>query len=74
MDRSRGLPHQDRNICPEYGLDPPKSRRETLQKVVENNRAKLLWDVLIKTDRKVLANQPDMVVVDKQKKEAVVNI
>ena len=61
-----------RNICSEYGLDPPKSRWETPQKVVENNRAKLLWDFHIQTDRKVLANQPDIVVVDKQRKEAVV--
>ena len=29
----------DRNICSEYGLDPPKSRWETPQKVVENNGA-----------------------------------
>ena len=36
-----------RNICSEYGLDLPKSRWETLQKAVENNRAKLLWDFQI---------------------------
>ena len=54
-----------RNICSQYGLEPP-------QKVVEYKRAKLLWDFLIQTNRKVLANQPDIVVVDKQKKEAVV--
>ena len=61
-----------RNICTEYGLDPPKSRWETPQTVVENNRAKVLWDFHIQTDRKVLANQPDIVIVDKQKKEAAV--
>ena len=61
-----------RNICSEYGLDPPKSRWETPQKVVENNRAKLLWDFPIQKNRKVLANQPDIVVIDKQKKDAVV--
>ena len=60
-----------RNICNEYGVDPPKSRWETPQKVIENNRAKLLWDFQIQTDRKVLANQPDIVIVDKQKEEAV---
>ena len=47
-----------RNICSKYGLDPPKSRWETPQKVVKNNRAKLLWDFQIQTDRKILANQP----------------
>ena len=63
-----------RNICSEYGLDPPKSRWETPQKVVENNRAKLLWDFQIQTDRKVLANQPDIVVVDKQKEAVVIDV
>ena len=61
-----------RNICSEYGLDPPKSRWETPQKVVKNNRARLLWVFPIQTDGKVLANQPDIVIIDKQKKEAVV--
>ena len=35
-------------------------------------RAKLLWYIQIQTDRKVLVNQPDIVVIDKEKKEAVV--
>ena len=61
-----------KNICSEYGLDPPKSRWETPQKVVENNRATLLCDFPIQTDSKVLSNQPDMVIIDNQKKEAVV--
>ena len=39
---------------------------------MENNKAKPLWDLPIQTDRKLLANQPDIVIVDKQKKEAVV--
>ena len=60
------------NICTEYRLDPPKSRWETPQKVVENNRTKLQRDFQIQTDRRVLANQPDIVAVDKQRKEAVV--
>ena len=44
-----------KNICCKYGLDPTTSRWETTQKVVENDRAKLLWDFPIQTDRKVLA-------------------
>ena len=63
-----------RNICSEYGLDPPKTRWETPQKVVENNRAKLLWDFQIQTDRKVLANQTDIFIIDKQKKAVVKDI
>ncbi|CAI5636064.1 unnamed protein product [Oreochromis niloticus] len=40
--------------------------------VVENDRAKILWDFQMQTDKMVVANQPDIVVVDKQKKTAVV--
>ena len=61
-----------RNICSEYEIEPLRSRWETRQKVVKTNRSKFLWDSQIQTDRKVLANQPDIVVVDKQKKEAMV--
>ena len=60
-----------RNICTVYGLDPPKSRWEIPQKVVENDRAKILWDFQIQADRQVLANQPDIVVVDKDQKTVV---
>ncbi|KAF7650224.1 hypothetical protein LDENG_00129190, partial [Lucifuga dentata] len=49
-----------------------KSKWETPPKVVENGRAKVLWDFKFQTDKQLLANQPDMVVVDKQQKRAVV--
>ncbi|KAF7652694.1 hypothetical protein LDENG_00093610, partial [Lucifuga dentata] len=55
-----------RNICAEYGLEVPKSKWETPPKVVENGRAKVLWDFKFQTDKQLLANQPDMVVVDKE--------
>lgn len=61
-----------RNICAEYGLETPGSRWETPPKVVENDRAKILWDFQIQTDRMVMANQPDIVVVDKKQSRAVV--
>ena len=61
-----------RNICTEYDLDPPRFRWETHQKVVENNRAKRLWDIQIQTERRGLAKQPDIVVVDKKKKQVVI--
>lgn len=54
-----------RNICAEYGLETPRSKWETPPKVVENYRAKILWDFLIHADRMVMANQQDIVVVDK---------
>ncbi|KAK7925836.1 hypothetical protein WMY93_008146 [Mugilogobius chulae] len=61
-----------RNICVEYGLETPRSKWETPPKVVENDRAKILWDFQIQTDRMVMANQPDIVVVDKEQRRAVV--
>ncbi|CAL9694852.1 unnamed protein product [Knipowitschia caucasica] len=61
-----------RNICAEYGLETPRSKWETPPKVVENERAKILWDFQIQTDRMVMANQPDIVVVDKGQRTAVV--
>ncbi|KAF7654704.1 hypothetical protein LDENG_00066000, partial [Lucifuga dentata] len=61
-----------RNICAEYGLEVPKSKWKTPPKVVENSRAKVLWDFKVQTDKQLLANQPDMVVVDKEQKRAVV--
>uniref|UniRef100_A0A087YQ23 Uncharacterized protein n=1 Tax=Poecilia formosa TaxID=48698 RepID=A0A087YQ23_POEFO len=61
-----------RNICAEYGLEAPRSKWGTPPKVVENDRAKILWDFQIQTDKMVMANQPDIVVVDKQQRKAVV--
>ncbi|KAJ0057310.1 hypothetical protein NL108_002264 [Boleophthalmus pectinirostris] len=60
------------NICAEYRLETPGSRWETPPKVVENDRAKILWDFQIQTDRMVMVNQPDIVVVDKKQSRAVV--
>ncbi|TWW69265.1 COP9 signalosome complex subunit 1 [Takifugu flavidus] len=61
-----------RNICTEYGLEVPGSRWETPPKVLENEQAKILWDLQIQTEKMVVANQPDIVVVDKHQKTVVV--
>ncbi|KAF7666275.1 hypothetical protein LDENG_00113730, partial [Lucifuga dentata] len=45
---------------------------QTGRKVAENNRAKVPWDFKFQTDKQLLANQPDVVVVDKEQKRAVV--
>lgn len=37
--------------------------------VIENDQAKMLWDFHIKSDKLLMANQPDVVVVDKQRKK-----
>ncbi|KAI3355858.1 hypothetical protein L3Q82_004410 [Scortum barcoo] len=55
-----------RNICTEFGLEVPRSKWATPPKVVENDRAKNLWDFQIQTDKQVMVNQPDIVVVDKE--------
>uniref|UniRef100_A0A3P9J433 Carbohydrate sulfotransferase n=1 Tax=Oryzias latipes TaxID=8090 RepID=A0A3P9J433_ORYLA len=60
-----------RNMCAEYELETPRSKWETPPKVVENERAKILWDFQIQADRMVMANQPDIVVVDKEQRKAV---
>ncbi|XP_055362142.1 uncharacterized protein LOC129603668 [Betta splendens] len=60
------------NRSAEYRLETPKSKWETPPKVVENERAKILWDFQIQTDRMVMANQPDIVVVDKEQSKVVV--
>ncbi|XP_061895633.1 prominin-1-A-like [Entelurus aequoreus] len=61
-----------RNICNQYGIEVPKSQWAIPQKVGKNNRAKDLWDFSFQTDKKLLANQPDIVVVDKEQKRVVV--
>ncbi|KAF7649100.1 hypothetical protein LDENG_00146690 [Lucifuga dentata] len=61
-----------RNICAKYRLEVPKSKWETPPKVVENGRDKVLWDFKFQTDKQLLDNQPDMMVVDKEQKRAVV--
>ncbi|TWW61003.1 hypothetical protein D4764_05G0010930 [Takifugu flavidus] len=61
-----------RNICTEYGLEVPGSRWETPPKVLENKQAKIPWDFQIQTDKMVVANQPDIVVVNKHQKTVVV--
>ena len=36
--------------------------------MIENDPAKILWDFYIQTDKQVIANKPDIVVVDKNTK------
>ncbi|XP_078017068.1 uncharacterized protein LOC144458442 [Epinephelus lanceolatus] len=61
-----------RNICTQYRLKVPKSQWDTPPKVDENNRAEILWDFSFQTDKQLLANLPDIVVVDKYQERAVV--
>lgn len=60
-----------RNISTKYGLEAPRSKRKKSPKVGENKQAEVLWDFQIHTDKMVMANQPDILVVIKQQKKAV---
>ena len=40
--------------------------------MIQNDRAKILWDFQFQTDKLVMANQPDIVVVDKEQKTVTV--
>ena len=42
------------------------------EKVLENEHYKILWDFLIQCDRTIQACKPDLVLVDKRKKEAII--
>ena len=59
-----------RNLCAQYGIRQPEKWWEMPDKVNENDRAKILWDFYIRTDKHVLANKPDIVVIDKAQKTA----
>jgi hypothetical protein len=43
------------------------------EQVLSNDKAKLLWDTPIVTDRSVEANRPDLVLFDKKAKTAVID-
>ena len=61
-----------RKICKVYDLEVPQKWWDIPEKVTENDRAKILWDFHIQTDKKVVANQPDIVLVDKGKNSAII--
>ena len=61
-----------RNNCAEYGLEDPKLKLVTPPKVVKNDRAKIIWHFQIQTDKQLIVNQTDIVVIDKLQEKAVV--
>lgn len=48
-----------------------KSQRGALVKVVEDNTTMVLWDFKFKTDKQLLVNLQDILVVDKEQKKSV---
>ena len=45
-----------RNIRTEYGMEVPRSKWKAPPRVVENNRAKILWDFQNQTEKLVMAD------------------
>lgn len=62
------------NICAKYEWKDPKSQWDIPSKVVENNRAMILWDFKFQTHKQLLAAKPDMVVDKKQKTAVVIDV
>lgn len=42
--------------------------------LVENCQAKILWDLLIQTDKQVVANQADIAVMEKEQKRMMMEV
>ena len=53
-----------RAICAEYDLEPSKDWWVEPEKVVRNDHAKILWDFPTQTDKHLLHNRPDIVLIN----------
>lgn len=57
-------------LCQHYGITTEKRwYKHTPEKVTENEKATILWDMPIHTDREIKANRPDIVVKDHEEKK-----
>ena len=63
-------------ICKEYNLpSSDKWYEHTPEKVVENDRAKILWDYDVRTDHRIQARKPDLILVNKEnQKVALIDV
>ena len=61
-----------RAICAEYDLQHNKDWWVTPDSIVKNDRAKLLWDFPIQTDRHMPHNRPDIVLIDYQQQSGFI--
>ncbi len=59
-------------LCQHYEI-PTEDRwyKHTPEKVTENDKATILWDMPIHTDREIKANRPDIVVKDHQERKCL---
>ena len=59
-------------LCGKCGLERAKRwYEEKPEVVVESENFKILWDFTIQCDRKIEARRPDIVFIDKKKREVV---
>jgi len=59
-------------LCGTYGFNRSGQwYHHRAEGVLENDKAKLLWDVNIQTKRVISARRPDLVLVDKEKRETL---
>ena len=60
-------------LCEKWGFERgEKWYDHKPEKVLENEKCKILWDFSIQTDKKLDHNKPDILVEDKEKKEVLI--
>ena len=61
------------SLCRHFGFPHAEKWYEhRAEKILENERCKLLWDFDLKTDRVISARRPDLLIVDKESREATI--
>ena len=61
-----------RAICAEYDLEHCKDWWVESEKVVRNDHAKILWDFPIQTDKHLLHNRPDIVLINHEEQTGLI--
>ena len=60
------------SLCKQYGFARAENWwTHRAEKVLENDRCKLLWDFAIRTDKVIKEHRPDIVILNKEKREAM---
>lgn len=61
------------SLCKHFGFaHAEKWYEHRAEKVIENEKCKLLWDFDVKTDKVISARRPDLLIVHKEKREATI--
>ena len=59
-------------LCGKYNLKRSKKWYEHAPEVVENEKVKILWHVIIQCDREIKARKPDIVLVNKNERSCAI--